>query len=147
MIKVLGGEHIFEYRKELAQALRRIKEDKFIDGIHPCDQDAPLPRLLDVLPPPSVHHLDLQIYGGKKEDVILITTSDNYYIEYVQVRILDARGGMIEHGEAVKGLKGSNIWGYFATVSIPSLTEVTVRVAATDRLGGVGIGWAVKWIP
>jgi hypothetical protein len=146
MTRVLRGEYIFEYRRELARVLRRIKEDRFIDGLRCMDGAVTPPLLADVLPPPTVQKVDLLLYEGRVEDVILITTCDNYYITSVQVRILDARGRLIEQGEAEHGMKGSNVWGYFASVRVPAETEATIRVAATDRLGGIGLGWAEKWI-
>lgn len=147
MTRVLRGEYIFEYRRELAEVLRTIREDKFIDGIRSMDGSSLSFALVNVLPPPSVRNVDLILYQGRNEDVILITTSDNYYITGMQVRILNGQGCLIEQGEAEHGLQGSNVWGFFTRVRVPSGTEVTVQVAATDRLGGVGLGWARKRIP
>jgi hypothetical protein len=53
--------------------------------------------------------------------------------------IRDEEGKLIEHDYVLENPDYAGHWVYFATVSIPSGTRVTITVLALDRLGGVGI--------
>jgi hypothetical protein len=106
MTKVLFGETILAYRMEMAEALRRVIQHQFIGGVKVRFPAEPPLGQLDLLPPPMIQMLDLDIYHGKIDDVILISTSDDFGIQNRTVMIHDDQGNLIENGKAMDGNDG-----------------------------------------
>jgi hypothetical protein len=147
MTKLSNAEDILYYQIEMALIVRQVIQKQFIDGVRISKRAAPPLLQMGMLPPPGIVGIDLSIYEGREEDVILINTSANFGVEIVQVTIHDRHGNVIEEGEAMEEPYGSGSWAYFAEVSIPSGTSVIVHVNASDCLGGVGARRAEKIIP
>jgi hypothetical protein len=141
MTKVLCDESVFDYQREMAETVREVIRSQYIAGVKVWDirecGEPPLAHA-DLLPPPTIEAIALMVYEGKVDDLIFVATSSDFGVWQVHVTIMDHRGNLIESGNAFEDPIGSGEWFYFGKVAVPSGTTVTVHVAATDRLGGVG---------
>ncbi len=93
----------------------------------------------DFMNPPSVDEIDLSRYNGQVGSEIAIRASDDFGVTELQVRILNSDGEEIEKGFAVESAPNSGVWGYAATVAIPTGNSVRVEATAKDRPGHMGV--------
>ena len=138
MTKILIDAFGIALRKQMAETVTEILLTKHITGVRVSGCPEPPLAQLHLMPPPTIDMIDLTIYTGNVDDLILLATSDLFGIRNLHVTIQDDRGNVIESGDAFEEPLGSGVWNYFADVAVPSGTRVIVHAAATDCLGGVG---------
>ena len=93
---------------------------------------------------PTVDDVELDGYTGQVGDEIIVLAHDDFIVSSVHVEVSDASQAVIESGAASEFPAGSGRWVYAATVNVAASTQVTVRVVATDRPGGVATATAMK---
>ena len=138
MTKVLIDAFGIAYRRKNAEDVCEILMGKHIAGVTARGCPEPPLAQLHLMPPPVIDMMDLTIYEGNVNDLILLAASDLFGIGNIHVTISDEQGNVIESGDAFEEPVGSGIWNYFANVAVPSGATVIVHAAAIDSLGGVG---------
>jgi hypothetical protein len=147
MTKVFLSPLLLSYRQEIADLASWCIKRKHIAGVQSWDRGEPVLAQADLLPPPQIEHIDLMIYEGQVDDLIMFLISEDFGLHNVHVIIKDDKGNVIESGDAFTCVDSPDIWNYFTTTSVPSGACVTVHVIATDRVWGVGIHSEDKTIP
>ena len=147
MTKVFIDAFGIAYRKQIAETVCEIIMGRHIAGVTARGCPEPPLSQVNLMPPPMIEIIDLTIYEGNVNDLILLAASDLFGIWNVHLTISDDQGNIVESGDAVEEPVGSGIWKYFANIAIPSSTSVIVHAAATDSLGGVGTLRTGRTIP
>ena len=86
---------------------------------------------------PEIHYISLKDYQGLIGDKIRIKATDNFQVTEVKVRITNAKGTLLEKGEAIRYPRKQAMWVYTVTVANPDLQGTVVNVIAEDRPGNV----------
>ena len=151
-MKIHFAASLLDYQRTMAELVHELRSEKTDSHAKP-----PLPRdpwqtiyvrkdlsalsmfHAGLLPPPQIELLDVSTYEGQAGDIIQIHTCDEFGVEGVHVSIRDEEGKLIEHDYVMENPDYAGHWVYFATVSIPSGTRITISVKALDGLGGVGV--------
>jgi hypothetical protein len=88
---------------------------------------------------PKVRSLALEEYNGQAGGVVKFKVLDEILADRVIVTISDEEAGtLIEKGEAVPEVEGTNFWMYTATTAAPAGRSVVVQVEAYDHPGNKG---------
>ena len=141
--------NLLEYQQDMKEALRQVVQHNYIKGIQgPERLDLRERRLVleDVLPPPEIQLISLDLYEGQGDDFIGIDAYHEFGIDLMQVTILDDQGNLIEEGGADPYEDRPNLWSFFPEVHVPLGTSVIAHVTAIDCLGGVGRRWIKKML-
>ena len=147
MTKVILTGFLLAYRKAMPKIVSRLIRESFIDGLKVWSPSEPPLARPNLLPPPWIEAIELRFYQGQTDNMIVMAISDDFGVGNVHVILRDEAGKQIESGNAVPDPEYSGCWTYLTTTCVPSGTAVTVQAAATDRLGGVGVGRATRTIP
>jgi hypothetical protein len=147
MTKVFFPRSMGDYRREMAESVRQVIKENFIAGVKTYVGEEPPLAAPDLLPPPKIETIFLDIYHGQVDEEIMMAISDDFGIASVQIILRDEKGNVIEGGQADPFCESPDCWSDVTTVPVPSGTHVIVRAAATDCLGGVGVCSAGKTIP
>jgi hypothetical protein len=103
---------------------KRITTDKFT-AYHVAVSDS--------MNSPTVHYIKAEGYTGNIGDLILIKATDDFKVKRVMVRIENAKGKIIEIGDATRLYRNKpQIFKYVATVANPSLKGTVIKVRAFD---------------
>lgn len=89
----------------------------------------------DYLNAPVIHYVKLDEYKGAVGDVLRIKAVDDFQVMEVEVRILDAKGTLLETGKAECYRRKAFMWLYKTTVAHPNQEGLVIQVSATDRPG------------
>ena len=89
----------------------------------------------DYMQPPEIHYISLKDYTGTVGNKIRIKATDNFQVTEVKVRISNAKGILLEKGEAVRNPRKPAMWVYTITVANPDLPGTVVKVNVSDRPG------------
>ena len=91
----------------------------------------------DFFHPPMIERIELESYGGKIGDPIVITAIDDFRVARVEVTIWGVGGDLIEEGWAqLRSLDQK--WVYWSQTQIEPPLTVRIQVAATDLPGNQG---------
>jgi hypothetical protein len=92
----------------------------------------------DCLTKPKVKKVDLTTYRGQTGNVIRISAWDKFWVQTVNVMILNNKGQLIEKGPAVSRMySGNREWDYIATVENVDYKSCRILVGVKDRPGNV----------
>ena len=100
MTKVFISPLMLEYRQAIADLTHQCIKSRHIAGVKTYTGEDPSLAQVDPLPPPRMEMIDLMIYEGHVDDLILLATSDDFGIGNVHVTIRDDQGNVIEGGDA-----------------------------------------------
>lgn len=90
----------------------------------------------DYLKAPELRKVMAEGYNGAIGDSILFRVIDNFKLQSVTVRILDAANNVIEQGAATLMANGLD-WEYIATATNPTVLGSNLEVTAKDTPGNV----------
>lgn len=147
MTKVRMNIDLLEYRQDMKQTLRRVVQHNYVQGVRRPEQiDTGELRLYlaDVLPPPEIQLIALHAYEGQGDDFIGVDAYHEFGIASMKIKILDAKGHLIEDGHAYPYDDYPNLWWFFPEVRVPLGEAVTVHVTAMDCMGGLSTRWVRK---
>ena len=88
----------------------------------------------DFLNAPDIVHVDLSGYAGNAGDTILVDATDDFAVDSVSVKIVNANGP-VEEGEAVREV--GYRWIYTATQENGDTATSRITVTASDLPGNV----------
>jgi hypothetical protein len=129
---------ILGYREAMAEMTSQCIKNRYIAGVEIFVGEDPSLAQVNLLPPPRIETIDLVIYEGHVDDLIVLGTSDDFGIGNIRVIIQDENGIVIESGDATPWPDYSGFWDYMTTASVPSGTSVVVSAVATNMLGALG---------
>ena len=92
----------------------------------------------DYLKAPELRKIFVDNYNGQIGDSIVLRVVDNFKLQTVNVRILDAGNSVLEQGAAVPMTNGLD-WEYITTVVNPSVIGSNVEVTAKDTPGNQAV--------
>ena len=92
----------------------------------------------DFLNPPNVKLIDVSLYHGAVNDIVQIDASDDFMVTKVTVTITDARGIVIEQGNATEHPTRVSRWEYKAVSANRTLKGTKIMAIAHDRPGNRG---------
>jgi hypothetical protein len=160
MTRLTFDPSLLDYQQTMAELVDELRDEKTDSRAKP-----PLPREpwqtayvrkdlsalsifhAGLLPPPQIERLDVSTYEGQADDIIQINTCDEFGVEGVHVSIRDDQGNLLESDYVLPNPDFTGHWVYFATVSIPSGTRITICVKAMDGLGAMGVKTCRMTIP
>ncbi len=144
MIKVQMNKDLLEYQEMMKDTLRETLRQNFIDGVQQADPgDVPFVSE-ELLPPPQILGICLEMYAGKSDDFIGVTVLQDFGIHAMDLTIRDDRGKLIERGQVTPFPDNPELWEYVPTARVPAGTSVIVQVVAMDCMGGVTVGQESK---
>ncbi len=91
--------------------------------------------IVDWFGTPKVLVVSVDAWTGKPGQTIRVKAKDNIQVTGVTVVIRDARGNVLETGEAVPSKTGSSWWKYTTRTSIPMTPFPRVEATARDLAG------------
>lgn len=112
----------------------------YAKGITEKKSTAFLVALSDYLKAPEVLSINTDDYRGVIGDRLVVNAVDDFMVTRVIVTITDAKGIILEEGEAGPDSEGVNLWEYKARVANPTLPGTTIKAIAYDRPGNKGMG-------
>ena len=89
----------------------------------------------DYLQAPVIHYINLKDHTGAVGDKIRIKATDNFQVTAVEVTITNAKGILVEKGQATRYSRKPAMWSYILTVANPDLPGTVISVIARDRPG------------
>jgi hypothetical protein len=95
--------------------------------------------LVDWLNPPTVHYIKTTLYKGAIGNTITIKATDDFKVVRVAVEIFNAKGKLLEEGDAARYIYKPFIWKYKASVINSKLKGTVIKVIAFDRPGNMAI--------
>jgi hypothetical protein len=101
-------------------------------------QSAYTVAMADCLSAPQIKAINADDYTGAVGDIITIRAIDNFKVNEVKLRILDAIDNLIEEGAAVLDEHDLD-WVYTASVANPSLAGIKIEVTASDIPGNIAV--------
>jgi len=88
---------------------------------------------------PLVRGLELAQYHGQAGGVIKFKVQDDILAARAVVTLSDdEEGTLIEWGEAVREVEGTNFWMYTTTTAVPAGKKVAIQIEAFDYPGNTG---------
>jgi DNA-binding beta-propeller fold protein YncE len=94
--------------------------------------------LADYMNSPEVDSIDTGKYKGTIGDVLNIKAFDEFEVTKVEVKIVDAKGNVVEQGEASADPTFRLWWQYKAVAANPSRAGTKITAIAYDRPGNTG---------
>jgi hypothetical protein len=126
------------YWQEITETTSRSIKSRYIAGIRTFTGDDPVLAQDDLLVPPRIDFISLEIYEGHVDDLIMLDTSTDFGIGQIRLTIRDEQGNLLESGDAAPWPDDPRFWDYLTKVPVPASTTVIVTATAMDVLGGVG---------
>ena len=93
--------------------------------------------LEDFMSPPVVQEIEKDNYYGAAGDKIVVRAMDDFRVTGVRVEIYDAGGALLEAGNAVQNLNGSDLT-YTATKANTMTAGSKIKAIASDIQGNKG---------
>lgn len=84
---------------------------------------------------PRVLEIDVDNWTGRTGEIIRVKAKDNVCVARVTVVVRNARGEVLEMGEAVQSKEGSSWWDYITQASVPLTPFPTLQAIAFDLPG------------
>jgi hypothetical protein len=109
-------EHQERFRQAVAYAKAAQANPIYVALAKKQKQPAYNVALADAMHPPRVIEIDASGYSGQAGDVIRVQAEDDVQVTRVQIAIYDARGRMVEEGDAVSDRVG-RWWTYRTQVA------------------------------
>ena len=91
----------------------------------------------DYMQAPKIHYINLKKHAGAIGDQISIKATDNFQVTTVEVKITNAKGILLEKGQATRYGRKPAMWAYLLTVANPDLPGTVIKVIARDRPGNM----------
>lgn len=151
MTRIRLNPSLLGYRHAMADLVDELRSEKTGSGAKPAvpqgsrkrpqrkDRSALASMKAGLLTSPAILLLDASGYDGQVSDIIQINTCDEFGVEAVHVSIRDAQGNVIEKEYALENPDFTGHWVFFASVSVPAGTRLTISAKAMDALGAVGV--------
>jgi hypothetical protein len=152
MTRIRLNPSLLDYLHSMAELVDELRSEKTDSGAKPplpkdpwqphreqTDRSALASMKAGLLASPAIQMLYVSGYQGQVDHIIQINTCDEFGVVDVHVSICDEQGHIIESGYALENPDFTGHWVYFATVSVPASTRVTISAKAIDALGAVGV--------
>jgi hypothetical protein len=89
----------------------------------------------DYMQAPEIHYVSLKNHRGAAGDPIRIKATDNFQVTAVEVSITNAKGILLERGQATRYPRKPAMWVYILTAANRHLPGTVIKVIASDRPG------------